>query len=86
MPPEDLRFEVRLFLYGRPLASEEAVGIVHHLSRKGLRANVDEVTASLVFLEGMNPAQVKRHQNPLGGGVPRWQITSAGVLAHERGE
>lgn len=86
MPPEDLRFEVRLFLYGRPAASEEAVAIKHHLTRKGLRADEEQVAAALVFLEGLPEPQVKRHANPLGGGVPRWQITSAGVLAHERGE
>lgn len=86
MPPEDLRFETRLFLYGRPAASEDAVAIVHHFARKGVRVNADEVTAALIFLEGLNPPQVKRHNNALGGGVPRWQITSAGTLAHERGE
>ena len=39
---------------------------------------------ALTFLAGLERPQVTRHLNPLGGSTAAWQITSAGVLAHER--
>lgn len=86
MTLEDLRFEVRSHLYSRPTASEQAAQICNHLRRRGHEVTADAVTAALVFLEGLTPAQVQRRHGSLGGGVPFWQITSAGILAHERNE
>lgn len=86
MPPEELRFEVRLFLYGRPLASEEATRIVHHLAPKSVGVTEADILAALTYLQGMEPAQVKSYPNPMGGPRKRWQITTAGVRAHEAGE
>lgn len=86
MSPEDLRFEVRSHLYSRPTASEQAPQIRNHLRRRGHEVSDDSITAALVFLEGLNPPQVQRRHSPLGGSLPYWQITSAGILAHERNE
>ena len=85
MNAEDLRFEARAFLAARPTASLSAVEIRHGLARKGHDTGLDELTAALIFLEGLSAPQTKRHKNPLGGSIA-WQITSAGVLAHERNE
>lgn len=84
MSPPDLRFELRRHLASRPTVAEDTASIRHHLARKGLRAESDEILAGLVFLEGLSPAQVIRHHNPLGGSDAGWQVTSAGILAHER--
>ena len=85
MNAEDLRFEARDFLAARPTAALSAVEIRHGLARKGHDTGLDELTAALIFLEGLSAPQTKRHMNPLGGSIA-WQITSAGVLAHERNE
>jgi hypothetical protein len=84
MSPADLRFDVRRHLVSRPTVAEEAATIRHHLARKGIQASDDEILAALTFLEGLDRPQVIRHMNPLGGSTAAWQITSAGVLAHER--
>ncbi|MES2596377.1 MAG: hypothetical protein V4662_13615 [Verrucomicrobiota bacterium] len=86
MTPEDLRLETRTYLYARPLASLNADEIAHGLGRKGYRVTREQVVEALHFLEGLQPTQVMRHRNPLGGNSPNWQITSAGSLAHERNE
>lgn len=86
MPPEEVRYEVRAHLYTRPQASEQVPQIRRHLARRGIDLSDDAVSAALVFLEGLEPAQVSRRHNPMGGSLPFWQITSAGVLAHERNE
>jgi hypothetical protein len=85
MTSEDLRFEARAYLAVRPTAALSAVEIRHGLARKGHETGIDELTAALVFLEGFNPPQIRRHLNPLGGSSS-WQITTAGVLSHERNE
>ena len=84
MSPSDLRFEVRRHLVSRPTVAEETATIQHHLARKGIEATTAEILDALTFLAGLERPQVTRHLNPLGGSTAAWQITSAGVLAHER--
>jgi hypothetical protein len=85
MTNEDTRYEVRSYLASRPTASLAVTDIRHGLARKGYNTSDDSLTAALVFLEGLNPPQTKRHPSPLGASST-WQITSAGTLAHERNE
>lgn len=85
MNPEDLRFETRRFLHGRPTVASDVTTIRHGLARWGVAATDHEVGAACMFLAGLNPPQAQAHKASLGSSQS-WQITSAGVLAHERGE
>lgn len=85
MTAEDLRFEVRRHLYGRPTAALDVAAIQHGLRRSGIESAAEEITAALTFLAGLNPPQVVGAPSSLGG-TKRWQITSAGTLAYERNE
>lgn len=86
MTQEDLRYEIRALLANRPTASLTRDEIRHRLMRDGKgEASHDEVSAACVFLEGMNPPQVKSAVVSLGS-TTRWQITTPGMLAHERNE
>lgn len=82
---EDLRFEARRFLYGRPTAALDLAAIQHGLKRSGIEATNEELEAALTMLAGLQPAQVTCLPSPLGGSL-RWQITSQGVLAYERNQ
>lgn len=83
MSPEDIRFEVRRFLYGRPSASLDLAAIRHGMARQGYDIPESDLAAALLFLMGLTPAQVMGLTQELGGSK-RYQITSAGVLAYER--
>lgn len=83
LPPEDIRFEVRRFLYGRPTASMTLDIIRHGLSRQGVHIDDSALEAALAFLMGLTPAQVMGQVQELGASK-RYQITSAGILAYER--
>lgn len=85
MTPEDIRFEVRRHLYGRPTANVDVDTLQHGLRRSGVEADKPEITAALVFLSGLTPPQVVGAPSSLGGTM-RWQITSAGILAYERNQ
>lgn len=86
LSPEDLRWEVRAHLHSRPLASEDAATICRHLARKGHNVTPADAEAALTFLAGLKEPQVKGEHRGLGGSTRYWQITSAGILAHERNE
>lgn len=85
MSPEDTRFEVRRFLAARPTASIAADAIVHNLQRLGLETTLADVEAALIFLMGLQPAQVMGTVSTMGSSK-RYQISSAGLLAYERNE
>lgn len=86
MTQEDLRYEIRAQLAARPTASYTRDEIRHRLSREGKGdATPDEIAGACLFLEGMNPPQVKSTMATLGN-TTRWQITTPGILAHERNE
>lgn len=85
MSPEDTRFEVRRFLAARSTASIAADAIVHNLQRLGLETTLADVEAALIFLMGLQPAQVMGTVASLGS-TKRYQISSAGLLAYERNE
>lgn len=85
MPPEDLRYEVRRYLYGRPTAAVDAATISHGLARWGHQVTAAEVTAAATFLAGLPEPQARAVRASLGS-TTSWQITSAGILAHERNE
>lgn len=85
MTPEDLRFEVRRYLYGRPTAAVDVDTVQHGLRRSGVEADKPDITAALTFLSGLTPPQVAGAPSAMGGTM-RWQITTAGVLAYERNQ
>ncbi len=85
MPPEDTRFEVRRHLAERPTASLDLDSIHHGMLRKGLATDKPSIEAALVFLIGLQPAQVMGTVVTLGNSK-RYQISSAGLLAYERNE
>ena len=82
---EELRYEVRRYLYARPGAAMSADAIRHGLSLWGHKYEVSHVTNAAAFLAGLDPAEVKVIPASLGA-TPHYQITSAGSLAHERSQ
>lgn len=85
MSPEDLRYEVRRFLAGRPTVAADLSTIRHGLARWGVNATDAEIQAACMFLAGLEPAQAVQHRAALGSSLS-YQITSAGQLAFERNE
>lgn len=85
MDAEELRYELRRWLCGRPNAAMPATAIVAGLRLWGHEAKADEVEAAAGFLAGLSPAQVTITRAALGS-TRHYQITSAGILAHERNE
>lgn len=85
MSPEDLRYEVRRFLAGRPTVAADLSTIRHGLARWGVTATEAEIQAACVFLAGLTPAQAEQHRASLGSSLS-YQITAAGTLAYERNE
>lgn len=85
MNAEDLRFEVRRWLAGRPTVASDVTTIRHGLARWGVGASEQEIKEACAFLAGLEPAQAQIRTSSLGSSQS-WQITSAGTLAHERGE
>jgi hypothetical protein len=79
---EEVRFQVRTYLYERQAVAQSAGTI-----RRGLSTEFDfsqkEVEAALFFLVGMTPPQVS-FRNDDRGATKYWQITTVGILAHER--
>jgi hypothetical protein len=59
--------------------------IIHGLRTKGIGADAQTIEAELTYWTGLEPPQVKlvRQAHAIGRA---WQITSAGRLAHDRGE
>lgn len=82
---EDIRYEVRRFLAGRPTVASDVTTIRHGIARWGVQATEHEIGAACMFLAGLVPAQAQSHVASLGSSQS-WQITTAGVLAYERGE
>lgn len=82
---EDIRYEVRRFLAGRPTVATDATTIRHGLARWGVAATDDEITAACIFLNGLVPPQAQLMRSSLGSSMS-WQITSSGLLAHERND
>jgi hypothetical protein len=85
MSPEDLRYEIRRFLAGRPTVAADLTTIRHGLARWGVNATEAEIQAACMFLAGLDPAQAQQHRAALGSSLS-YQITSAGLLAYERNE
>jgi hypothetical protein len=85
MSPEDLRYEVRRFLAGRPTVAADLSTLRHGLARWGVTATDAEIQAACMFLAGLTPAQAQQHYASLGSSLS-YQITAAGILAYERNE
>lgn len=83
---EECRREVRRFL-------AERAAVAHHPAtiRRGLNAGhqadwtEEEIELAAIFLSNLAPAQLRAVRDTVGATV-YWQATSAGVLAHERGD
>jgi hypothetical protein len=82
---EELRYAVRRYLAARPTAALTLDMITHGLRAKGCGADQKEVFAQCLYWTGTQPAQVKVVQ-PEHGSTKAFQITSAGIVADERGE
>lgn len=82
---EELRYAVRRYLTARPTAAPTLDMIAHGLRAKGIGASQAEIFEQLTYWTGTDPQQVKIVK-PKHGSTKGFQITSAGVLAEERGE
>jgi hypothetical protein len=82
---DELRFALRRYLAARPTAACTLEMISHDLRRKGVGADSQTMEEELAYWEGTEPAQVKKLKLPHSA-FDAWQITSAGRLAHDRGE
>jgi hypothetical protein len=80
---EEIRLAVRTYLAERPAVAPRIDAIQRGIySDTG--ATLVEVTAAVLFLKGLGQAEEK-FLSGLGSTVG-YRITSAGILAHERGE
>ncbi len=82
---ESVRVAVLQWLAERGLNAFDLAVIVQRLNRAGLldfNAEPDEVTDALAFLRGSGFVSMTPHP---AGATPFYQVTSAGVLANERG-
>ena len=82
---DELRFALRRYLAARPTAACTLDMIVHGLRTKGVGASAHSMEEELAYWEGTEPPQVKLIKLPHSA-TKAWQITSAGRLAHDRGE
>jgi len=79
----DLRRAVRAHLADRPAVAQTARMIFRHVSRD-FDCSVDDVEKAALFVAALG--QFKQLDDPMGGSVKSYQVTAAGILAHERGE
>lgn len=82
---EELRYAVRRYLAARPTAALTLDMITHGLRAKGVGADQASILEQAVYWTNTEPPQVKVIL-PRHGSTKAFQITSAGVLADERGE
>lgn len=82
---EEIRHAVRRYLASRPSAACSMDMIQHGLRLKGLDASESAIEDELTYWIGLDPAQVQLVR-PKHGSAKTWQITSAGRVAHDRGE
>ncbi len=79
---EEIRLVVRGYLAARPSIAQSA-STIHTRLKVEHACTPEEVRDALEFLTGAG--QVSKRPAPLGSTL-YYQITSAGTLAHERGE
>lgn len=82
---DELRFALRRYLAARPTAAVTLDMIIHALRTKGIGADAQSMEEELTYWTDTDPPQVKLVRPPHAIGKA-WQITSAGRLAHDRGE
>lgn len=82
---EELRYAVRRYLAARPMAAVPLDTILPGLRAKGFNVHVSKVLPQLMYWVRTEPPQVQIVR-PRHGSSQAFQITSAGVLAEERGE
>ena len=82
---EELRYAVRRYLAARPTAALTLDMIMHGLRAKGCGADSASILEQCIYWTGTTPPQAKIVR-PEHGSTKAFQITSAGVLADERGE
>jgi hypothetical protein len=82
---DELRFALRRYLAARPAAACTLEMIAHDLRRKGVGADSQTMAEELTYWINTEPPQVKQVNLPHSA-FKAWQITSAGRLAHDRGE
>lgn len=82
---EELRYAVRRYLAARPTAALTLDMITHGLRAKGVGADQDSIFEQLTYWAELPLPQIKTVR-PEHGSTKAFQITSAGVLADERGE
>jgi hypothetical protein len=82
---EDLRTVLLQYLKERAANAFPADVLLQRINKTGLidfEANAEELSEALAFLRGSNFIALTPHAH---GATPFYQVTSAGVLAHERG-
>jgi chorismate mutase len=78
---EDCRREVLRFLAERAALAHDAGAIRRRINQLGYELGDEDVRAALLFLRGLD--LVAERFDPLGASK-YWQVTSAGILHHER--
>lgn len=79
----DYRRAVRGYLAERPSISQAPATIQRHAGRD-FGASLGTTVEACIFLE--LTGHLASHHDPMGGKTLFYQITSTGILAHERGE
>lgn len=79
---EEIRLAARTYLYERPAIAPRLAAIVRGI-KPDTGAGENEVLAAILFL--VSAGQAEAVTMPLGASRG-YQITAAGMLAHERGE
>lgn len=80
---EEARREARRYLANRPGLAFAADAVRRSVNHDGFDFTGEEIADALTFLVGLDQAETM--PNPLGA-TRYYRITSAGTLAHERGE
>ncbi|WP_397379728.1 hypothetical protein [Prosthecobacter sp.] len=82
---EELRYAVRRYLAARPQAALTLDMIRHGLRLKGINVEEADLSAALTFWMNDTPAQVMGHKRKHSS-IESYQISTAGIVADERGE
>lgn len=79
----DFRRAVRGHLADRPCVAQNAGIIRRHLKRE-FDPTEEETESALHFCWSLG--HLDRKDDPMGGRIKHYQINTAGIIAHERGE
>lgn len=79
----EARYAVRRYLYARPTLAQDAATITHGLRVKGQNFDQSEIEVAMHFWAGCAPPQITIVRRSEADPSKYYQITTAGVVAHE---